>query len=495
MIRRPLEKILVQALVLTAIGGLYGHTMAQDSPFDQPTANEVDNPFSETNNNTADSPTSTDGETVNDPFASTTQPSDSPFAPTFGEDNSTGNTPAANAVDNPFASAGTGSTPAAPDSPFGEETAGATDPFGGNAAAAPDSPFGGNNAGAGNPFGGTADGATDPFGGPPATPPLGTPELATGTTSDPFGGSTTSDPFGGSIDPFSGSFGGDQPTGTMGTGAGITNLYEFRYKKIRRWDQSEVVARQRMTKEEAASFDTKVLTFFQELADNDELPGFSVGVNDSEEWAQWMLYANQLELWSEYCTTIVLIGAEVIFDPEVDIMWPGDPQDDEEEDTGRAKAPDNIYNENRSLDDQLADFNPLPDTRSGSQGNQVIDPEQMNIQAAGIYRDFLISLRDQEEFQRLYMVQLKNDLDRREQRREAYAEWRESLKLQLKDYVEEWARRYDGKIVNIAGVRYELYKPGEVPEKVHRDAHIVETEYGLTPYDLLNEDGTIRLSD
>lgn len=170
MIRRPLEKILVQALVLTAIGGLYGHTMAQDSPFDQPTANEVDNPFSETNNNTADSPTSTDGETVNDPFASTTQPSDSPFAPTFGEDNSTGNTPAANAVDNPFASAGTGSTPAAPDSPFGEETAGATDPFGGNAAAAPDSPFGGNNAGAGNPFGGTADGATDPFGG--HLPPL-----------------------------------------------------------------------------------------------------------------------------------------------------------------------------------------------------------------------------------------------------------------------------------------------------------------------------------
>jgi hypothetical protein len=109
-----------------------------------------------------------------------------------------------------------------------------------------------------------------------------------------------------------------------------------------------------------------------------------------------------------------------------------------------------------------------------------------------IYRSYLETLRAYEETQQYFMGQLLKDLDDRKRQRAEYAEWRQEQRDRIIDYVNEWSRRYEGNVVMIAGVRYELYSPGTVPPAAPRGANIVETDYDLTPYDLLNEDGTLR---
>lgn len=415
---------------------------------------------------------------------------------------------------NPFAT-GPGEEPPPPvaENPFAAppgDTAPPMNPFASDPGAAPAQP--------------AAPEAANPFGAPPPPAPDSTFEPQFGqdtaaTSTNPFDtsapaptGATEANPFAttttepaGETSPFQ--FGG---TETASQGTGISQLFEFRFAVRFGRDGRQIVTRQRMTREEAEVFDQNLKSYYREIVDAGDAPNFQAGVHNPDEWAEWLAYANQLQLWSMYCRDVVLVGTGTEFDPAVDIPWPYDVQQAREAaaqeaqgnaggggefggERERPQRPADIRNENRSLDDQLADFSIVPDTRQqGGGGNPVIDPAQMNDAASTIYQTFNSVLRAFEQQQVAFMQDFRRDLEARAQKREAYAEWREDQKELIIEYIDEWSRRYEGQVLTIAGVRYELYKPGTEPPQGVRGANVVVTDFDITPYDLLDEDGRLR---
>jgi hypothetical protein len=116
----------------------------------------------------------------------------------------------------------------------------------------------------------------------------------------------------------------------------------------------------------------------------------------------------------------------------------------------------------------------------------------MNDQTTIAYNQYLEALRAYEGFQEEFVKDLLDQLEARAAKRRSYDEWRGSQLDAVMDYVNEWNRRYEGGVTVIAGVRYELYAPDNVPTQTVRGANIVVTDFDLTPYDILNDDGTLR---
>lgn len=82
-----------------------------------------------------------------------------------------------------------------------------------------------------------------------------------------------------------------------------------------------------------------------------------------------------------------------------------------------------------------------------------------------------------------------NRIDRRENRRSDYKQWLEDQKELVIDFTHQWARKENQQEINIDGVIYLL---SEQPlENVPRNAVNLVTPK-LTPYDLLNADGTLK---
>jgi hypothetical protein len=101
-------------------------------------------------------------------------------------------------------------------------------------------------------------------------------------------------------------------------------------------------------------------------------------------------------------------------------------------------------------------------------------------------------LRTMEREQSEFMAGFEERLAERAAGRQSYREWLDEQHQVARDAVAEWARRYSGEVAVVAGVRYELYRPGAAPATPPDDARVVITNHGLTPYDLLNPDGTVR---
>lgn len=325
----------------------------------------------------------------------------------------------------------------------------------------------------------------DPFGDPMAAAPGAPPGDPFG---DPFGDAFTASPLFGAPDDFS-AF--TSPAGVTATD--VTEIFEFRFKQRRRANGQRFAIRVRMTLEEAEAFDNRMIDFYANLATSGELPNFQQGVNDPTNWAQWMLYAQQVDLWRDYVSQTSLIGTELERD-ELEVQWPGAPRE-AQQDQGNmtAAGPRNIYNEDRSLDDQMTDFFALPGGgQGGQQQQQELEPSVMNTQMEQLYRRVIGEVRAFEADEEAFLISLRNDLRQRANRRVAYAEWRESQQEIIREFVAEWQRRYEGQVTTIAGVRYELYRPEDVPSVTTRGATIVVTDYDLTPYDILDADGNLR---
>lgn len=394
---------------------------------------------------------------------------------------------------------------------------------------------------AANPFGG---GASNPFGSQEAPQ-----ESAGEQSANPFGSASSSPPASGASNPFgSGSpFGGDSnPFGQVGAttpaetasmggaeGAvpGITQLYEWRYDEVQLWNGEEVVSRIELTKEQAEQWDERRIDQFVRQIERGDLAGYNPSSTvPPREWAEWALYADQLELWSRYINNVVFAGLpntdgderELAWDA---IIWPGVPRSNDEDDN----LPGGIeglvaQNQNKSLDSQLGEFfggggtggaggpagggpafggGGFPGAGGPYDGqNQsnipgmppsgYFSPELVELQVVLAYNQVESELRLMEENQQQFMVEFMNRLDNRENRRLAYDDWVLDQQLQLEEFLVEWDRQYRGDVALIGGVRYELYSPDSVPERLRRDATVVVTDFRLTPYDILNPDGTLR---
>ncbi len=301
---------------------------------------------------------------------------------------------------------------------------------------------------------------------------------------------------------------------------GISQLYTFRFIRQRNFLGNDVVVRRRMTVAEGEQFDETVRNYYRELLQEGEIPMFQPGMGNPNEWAEWLTYAAQVEMWAEYAQNIVLGGTRVP-DDLTHVSWPGDPAPDEEGQqvpgmTGFPGGPGmgmgmgmpgqqfgQQPGQQERRPAQRFEFSPVPDTRGGQQpgafggpaGGMVIDPAQMDEQMVEIYQDVWRELRTVEERQLAQVRELNESLDTRERMREEYDLWREDQKQQLVAWVSDWSRRYDGQTVLIGDVQYELYGPEAIPDTVPRGAHLVVTDFGITPYDILEEDGTLKGPD
>ncbi|MCB2156921.1 hypothetical protein KQI84_18750 [bacterium] len=418
----------------------------------------------------------------------------------------------------------TGSSWAQGDDPFGQDPAfnqppTGDDPFG---APAGDDPFGGSTGGSFDPFA-SGGGGADPFSAAPGGA-QGADPFVGGGAADPFGGGGDelfggSDPFGGG-EPFGGGTGDaqnpfgaaesgemdeqnpfadaaslDEQTVTEGAG-GISQLYEFRYRTVTRWDGSSGVVRQRMTAEEAAAIDQQAIDAIREMADGGMIRGFEPG-SDANSYAQWAYYYAQLNLWSQYVDDVVLAGGDTGDSAIEQVKWPGAPQEELGPD-GQPLDRQAMYDENMvnyasqtSMDDQVSDIFVSPSTNEGG-GPPTFPPSTIENQVIQVYNDQLQKLRDMEKDQKDFMEKFDRRLLDRKNQRIAYEYWKDNQEMLLEEFVQDWNRRYEGQVAVIGGVRYELYRPGEVPERVRRDSNVVVTDYRLTPYDILTDEGELR---
>ncbi len=270
--------------------------------------------------------------------------------------------------------------------------------------------------------------------------------------------------------------------------AGIDQLYQFRYERTTLWDGRTVVSRKKLTSEEATEYDLAKTEKYQQDAIDGVLPNFDSNA-DPQAWAQWAHFSDQMELWSEYVENTVMAGTTLKQSPYAVVQWPGGPRESEQQET---RDP-NIINDaqNRSLDSQVNDFNPFAGLGGGQ--DSTFPPEVISSQVVRIYTELEEKLRGLEEDQEAFMEAFEGRIAERMTKRKAYLDWRIDQEQLLEDFVFDWNRRYNGNVAMIGGVRYELYRPGEVPSVVHRDATVVVTDYALTPYDIINpEDGTLK---
>ncbi|MBX3729703.1 MAG: hypothetical protein KF858_11005 [Candidatus Sumerlaeia bacterium] len=376
----------------------------------------------------------------------------------------------------PFASAPADPFASAPADPFASAPA---DPF----ASAPADPFA--SAPAADPFG-TAVAVPAPSAGPD---PFG-PAPGAGASFDPFGSTITLDLSSDSVNP-----------------DGIDQLWDFRYERRLTWDGREVIVRRRLSREDARDYDERRREALVQMASRGELQNYD-GVSDIHSWSIWALYAEQLQMWSEYVDAVVLGGNPSSSDLYSQIKWPGTPAQPGAApgaggQGGGAGAqfadarPENLVaaNQNRSLDNQVGDFNPFAGVGAGMAGGPGgnFRPDTIIDQIVPLFQEKRDELRTMEERQEEFMLAFEGRLLQRQTQRLAYIDWLDDRRQIVEEFVEDWNRRYSGDVTVIGGVRYELYRPGNVPRNVHKDATVIVTDHRLTPYDILNpEDGTLK---
>lgn len=283
----------------------------------------------------------------------------------------------------------------------------------------------------------------------------------------------------------------------------VRQLAYFRFVEEMRWDGKTIVRRKKLSFEESQAFDRERIAYFADAARNNELPWFPATGADPQIWAEWSHYAEQLALWTDYCKGTLFADTPTERGLK-DIKFPGDPKPTTQAgggnrggslgDEGGTPSPENLVrqNQNKSIDSQAGEFFTFTPADGGNnQGAQSFKPSDMDDQAKALYNNWIDEVREIEKEQDKFIARFDARLTERAARRQAYAEWREDQRVQMMDVVRDWERSYNGQIAVIEGVRYELYRPGNVPRAVPRGAHVVETNHSLTPYDILDDSGKL----
>jgi hypothetical protein len=95
-------------------------------------------------------------------------------------------------------------------------------------------------------------------------------------------------------------------------------------------------------------------------------------------------------------------------------------------------------------------------------------------------------INDQQHQQNLQFLER---LMRRETQRTQYADWVQSREALLLEFADRWVKRMKGEILNIDGNTYLI--SSQPLQKIPRDTINIVTRK-LTPYDLLNSDGSLK---
>ncbi len=212
--------------------------------------------------------------------------------------------------------------------------------------------------------------------------------------------------------------------------------YAYRYEEIET-DDGSVVRRVRYTLSEKKTKDEERMG--EILADITEyLPQGQQQNYDPRAVAEWQYYWEQLKLWEKYIHQEMLGGV--------------------------------------SLDKTVKDMN-------------FADPATIEAQVQDLYDSH--STQAQNVAKRYYnnFISLLGRIEDRIWQRDTYRTWVENNKLKLQEFAYEWLKRATGEEIEIEGKVY-LVSPKPLKQVPPGKYNIVTTN--LTPYDLLNEDGTLK---
>lgn len=277
-----------------------------------------------------------------------------------------------------------------------------------------------------------------------------------------------------------------------------TDLYEFRFVQGIRWDGAPIVKREMLTREQTIIFDANKKKQYLDLINAGQLPYYPQdGSGEPNAWADWGYYSEQVGLWGAYVAAMFFdeVPAECTIQS---LRFPGDPTGTEAGQERQFLSQEGTanrlveQNQGRSMDDQLGSFFSAPPDGNQQGGPTAFPATMMDDQVRLIYQCFLRQVRIIEQEQDEYMIAFDQRLSERQIARIAYDEWRQDREVALRDHVNDWFRRYEGSISVIDGVRYELYRPGQAPGAVTRGARVVESNANITPYDIMNDDGTLK---
>ncbi|MCX7767062.1 MAG: hypothetical protein N2246_10205 [Candidatus Sumerlaeia bacterium] len=120
---------------------------------------------------------------------------------------------------------------------------------------------------------------------------------------------------------------------------------------------------------------------------------------------------------------------------------------------------------------------------------QFADPDSLDNQLQEIYTAYQEQARALIEKYSTEITALLSRIEDRIWQRESYRDWVSRNREKLQEFANEWLRRYTGEEIEMEGKVY-LISPQPLKHIPPDRINIVTSN--LTPYDLLNEDGTLK---
>ena len=229
------------------------------------------------------------------------------------------------------------------------------------------------------------------------------------------------------------------------------------------------------------------------------------GGNDPRALAEWSFFYWQILLWENYISrgTLMLPGlltvtdmdrfANIIDKPREPVWtWTEiDPQDEEPKEWVQSTR------EFPTLPPPSDAETPIIETLrtlAAAQGGQIVDPQipaeaDQNLAAImRIYGEAAFALDAVKHDQYWGVI---NSIRQRQEDRDKYAEWLGDRQELVNEYAQEWARKYDGSEFDVDGVQF-LVSERQPIKNVPPNARNIVIDKQVVPYDLLNEDGTLK---
>lgn len=275
-----------------------------------------------------------------------------------------------------------------------------------------------------------------------------------------------------------------------------TNIFIYEVQKV---DDKEVVQRIRMSADEADVWYKALFDQYVEDYRNGKIPNAPSGL-PAHAVAAWKIYYEQLELWQRYIKEVVLEDDNLKATID-EITWTrgGTPVGGAAPGAaGPYRGPEALVaaNQNRSLDEQTGDF--FRFGSSGAAGDTAaqgpIKREDIKKQVDELYEVIKGQAKELDEKIYKMAIEFVKGLEERRDQRNAYRTWLDEQKDLVVETAMEWGKRQQGELVEVDGVRYELYSPVLGMPKGEGRADVVRViSESLSPYDILNPDGSLRL--
>jgi len=215
--------------------------------------------------------------------------------------------------------------------------------------------------------------------------------------------------------------------------------YVFRYEEVEDANGNKTVERVRYTLSEKKQKDEERISEIMSEIGQYIPPGTQQNI-DPRALAEWQYWWEQTKLWEEY------IKQRILKDEPLDVS-----------------VKDIVFTDPNTLDQQLEQI-------------YKSHVEQVNRMVRKYYNN---------------VISLLGRIEDRIWQRESYRNWVERNKVKLHEFAKEWLRREAGEEIEIEGRVY-LVSPKPLKQVPPGKLNIVTTH--LTPYDILNEDGTLKTS-